>query len=192
MSPAPKANREPLAQAAAEKKGPGEYFTALYATGVERLAEVQKKSIDLAVAQNAELTDAWKKVVHKLPGAPGLFLLDLASSAFERYADTRKGAIDAMVEQSHALTELTRERTAEASKAIDGTVSFFQQSMESSVAMQKTALDHSAAHTKTVFDTVRQQFGFSGGSAEAAATSFHRGIDTVIDAQKELLDIAVH
>ena len=192
MSPTPKATREPVSNESAEKKGFGEYFSSLHITGVERIAEAQKKGIDLAVTQNADATEAWKKMVQKVPGAPGLFLLDLAKSAFEQYADLQKRAMDAMVEQSHALAEVAQEQTAVATQVTENGAKFVQQSMERTVGMQKKALDYSAAQAKSVFDTFRQQVGFSGAPADAAADSFHRGLKTVLEAQKELLDIAIH
>jgi len=192
MSPTPRAPRETAAQEAAEKKGFGEHFSALFLAGVERMAEVEKRGIDLAVAQNAEVADAWKKMAQKTPWAPGLFLVDLANNAWERYADTRKTAIDAMVEQSRALADMTRERAVETGKANESVSAYVQQTVERTVGMQKKALDHAAAQTKAVFDAFRRQWGFDGAPADAAAESFHRGVDTVIDAQKELLDIAVH
>jgi len=191
MSPNGKASWESDVQDAADKKAFTENITATYAAGVERVAEAEKKSIDLAVAQYGDLTNLWKTAVQKLPGAPGLFLLEMAQTTFERFAETRKGAIDLIVEQSNALTQIVRERTADANKSTEGAVSFMQQSMERSVAMQKKVLDFSAAHTKTVLDTAKKQFGINGGPAEAVANSFHRGVETVIEAQKEMLDMAV-
>jgi len=192
MNPTGNSNWESVAQDAADKKSFIGNITAAYAAGVKRLAEGEKKCIDLAVAQNAELTEMGKAAVQKLPGAPGLFLLDMTSAAFERFAEARKGTIDLIVEQSNALTETARERSMETQKTMEGAVSFLQQSMERSVAMQKNALDCSAAHTKAVFETIKKQFGITGGPAEAVANSFHRGVETVIDAQKEMLDRSVH
>ena len=65
-----------------------------------------------------------------------------------------------------------------------------QQTVEHSVAAQKKALDNSAAQTKAAFETAKQQFGLAGTPAEAAAESFQRGVDSLIETQKELLDIA--
>ena len=192
MNTVPKGNREQAAPYTAEKKGLEDNFSALYTAGIDRVAELQKRTIDLAVAQNAELTEAWKKIVQKLPGAPGLFMLDLAKSAFETYADTRKSAIDMMVEQGHTLAEITKDNVTTASKASEGMVGAVQKSVERAAAMQKQVLDQTAAHTKVVLDTVKQQFGFAGWPAGAAVDSFHRGVDAVIEAQKDLLDIAVH
>jgi len=176
--------------AAAEKTEIVDTITSLYTTGVERIAEVQKKGIDLAVKQNAELLDAWKKIAQAVPGAPGLFMLDLASNAFERYADTQKGAIDLVLEQSHALAELVKERATATAEAFAGAPGIVKQTVDQSVAAQKKALDYSAAQTKAAFVSAREQFGIKGTPAEAVADTFQRGVDSLIESQKELLDIA--
>lgn len=192
MNSVGRSNRESFAQDVADKKTFAENITAAYAAGVERLAEVEKKSIDLAVAQNAELTEIWKTAIQKLPGAPGLAMLEMASTAFERFAETRKGTIDIVLEQSKALTDVARERTVDASKTVEGAVSFLQQSLERVVTMQKKTLDLSAEQAKMAFETVKKQCGVTGGPVEAVANSFHRSVETVIEAQKELLDMAIH
>jgi hypothetical protein len=64
--------------------------------------------------------------------------------------------------------------------------------VERAAAVQKKVLDQTATQTKLVLDTVKQQFGFAGWPAGAAVDSIHRGVDAVIEAQKDLLDIAVH
>ena len=176
--------------AAAEKTEIVDTITSLYTTGVERIAEVQKKGIDLAVKQNAELLDAWKKIAQAVPGAPGLFMLDLASNAFERYADTQKGAIDLVLEQSHALADLVKERATATAEAFAGAPAIVKQTVDQSVAAQKKALDYSAAQSKAAFASAREQFGIKGTPAETAAETFERGVDSLIESQKELLDIA--
>jgi hypothetical protein len=190
MSTTKKPVSEPLSAAAAEKPEVAETIATLYTTGVERLAEVQKKGIDLAVKQNAELLDACKKFAQSVPGTPGLFMLDLAANAFERYADTQKGAIDLVLEQSHAWVGLVKERAASISKATEDAAAIVQQTVEQSVAAQKKALDNSAAQAKAACESAKQQFGLAGTPAEAAAESFQRGVDSLIETQKELLDIA--
>ena len=181
---------KPAAAAAADKTEIVDTIATLYTNGAERLAEVQKKGIDLAVKQNAELLDAWKKIAQAVPGATGLFMLDMASNVFERLADTQKGAIDLVLEQSHALASLVKERAASAAEAFDGAPEIVKQAVDQSVAAQKKALDYSAAQTKAAFDSAKQQFGIAGTPAEAAAESFQRGVDSLIESQKELLDIA--
>ena len=84
-----------------------ESMTELYINGIERLADVQRKGLEIAVKHNAEVACAWKKFT--LP-MPGVLMLDLATAAFERYAETQKGAIDLMVEQTHTFSKLVKER----------------------------------------------------------------------------------
>jgi hypothetical protein len=190
MNTTKKTTNQTVSAAAAEKTEVVETIATLYTNGVERLAEVQKKGIDLAVKHNAELLDAWKKIAQVFPGAPGLAMLDLASSAFDRYADTQKGAIDLVLEQSHALAGLVKERAASTANATAGASTIVKQTLERAVAAQKIALDYSVAQTKVAFETAKQQFGISGTPAEAAAESFQRGVGGLIEAQKELLDFA--
>ena len=181
---------KPVSAAAAEKTELVDTIANLYTNGVERLADVQKKSIDLAVKQNAELLDAWKKVAQVIPGGASLFMLDLATTAFERYADTQKSAIDLVLEQSHALAGLVKERAASAAEAFEGAPALMKQTVDQSVAAQKKALDYSAAQSKAAFASAKEQFGITGTPAEAAAESFQRGVESLIESQKELLDIA--
>lgn len=176
---------EPVSTAAAEV----ESIARLYTKSVERIAEVQKKGIDLAVKQNAELLEACKKVAETLPGAPGLFMLDIAANAFQRYADTQKSAIDLVLEQSHALAGLARERAASTATATEGASAAVKQTVEKSVETQKKALEFSAAQSKAAFESAKKQLGLSG-PAEQVAESFQRGVDGLLATQKELLDIA--
>jgi flagellin-specific chaperone FliS len=62
MNTTKKTTNQTVSAAAAEKTEVVETVATLYTNGVERLAEVQKKAIDLAVKHNAELLDAWKKM----------------------------------------------------------------------------------------------------------------------------------
>jgi len=113
------------------------------------------------------------------------------NSGFDRYAEIQKVAIDFFVEQSRAFADLLKERTATAEKVVEDADSFAKKSVERAVAMQKKALEHSAAQAKAVFESSSRQFGVEGSPVEAAADSIQRGVDAIVDAQKELLDMAV-
>ena len=192
MSPTPKQKKEAAHVGKSAKTKFDESIATMYAEGVERLAEVQKKSIDFAALQQADLINTWKKTLSRVPGVPGMFMLDLAASAFGRMVEAQKNTIDLVVEQSQALAELTRERGKALAEATDGVVEFAREAAERSAVIQKKALEQAAAQTKAVFDTAKQQPGFSGSAADAATSTFHRGIDTLLEAQKDLLDIAIH
>jgi hypothetical protein len=175
----------PVTAAAGEKLDVLDSVTQLYTSGIERVAEFQKKGLELAVQHNAEWVNTWKKLTL---APPGLLMLDLASTAFERFADTQKGAIDLIVEQSHALADVVKERKLKASDTLEEAKTRAQEVIEQSVAAQKTAIDYAAKQAKAVFETAKQQLGYAGTPAEAAANAVERGMDVVVEAQKELLD----
>lgn len=161
-----------------------ESITELYTNGIERLAEVQKKGLEIAVKHNAEVASAWKKFT--LP-VPGVLMLDLATTAFERFAETQKGAIDLMVEQTHTLAKVVKERKAKSTDAMEDGNKRAKEAIEHSVAAQKTALDYTAKQAKAAFATAKQQL--AGTPVATAADSMERGMDIVVEAQKELLDL---
>lgn len=176
----------PATAAAGEKAEFVETAVSFYTSGIERLAEAQKKAIDLAIEHNAEMLNTWKK---QAPAAPGLFMLDLVTTAFDRFAETHKGMIDLVVEQTHTLADLAKERKLKAGKVVDDSVARAQEAIDQSIAAQKTVLDFSTRQSKAAVETAKKQFGYAGTPAGAAADSMQRGLEVVVDAQKELLDV---
>ena len=193
MSPTPKPpvrGAVPVQQPeAAEVKNT---FVTMFARGIDRLADMQKRSIDIAVEQNAELIDVYKTFAQKMPAAPRVPLFEVAGTIFERYADAQKNAIDLAVEQSHALINSTKDRADVAGKTVESAVNLTNQAVERSVTAQKKVLETAAAQTKAAMEAARQQLGFTGVPADAAVNSFHRGVDTFVEAQKEMLDLVTH
>jgi hypothetical protein len=163
-----------------------ESMTELYTNGIERLAEMQKKGLEIAVRHNAEVVSTWKKFT--LP-APGVLMLDLATTAFERFAETQKGSIDLMVEQTHTFAKVVKERKVKATGTLEEGKEKAKEAIEHSVAAQKTALDYTAKQAKAAFATAKQQLGYAGTPVESAADSMERGMDIVVEAHKELLDL---
>src|ERR1022692_2387056 len=86
-----------------------ETIATLYTKSVARLADAQKKTLDMALQQNAEVIGAWKKIAKSVPDSPVPSILDLAGSMFGQLVDLQKGAIDLAVEQSNALAGLAGE-----------------------------------------------------------------------------------
>lgn len=192
MSPTPRVNREPVVEDAGIKPEIRDSFATLFLRGIERMAEIQKQAIDFAVQQNTEMADVLKKVAEKTPGAPRLPLLDLATGAVTCYADTQKAAIDLVVEQSQVWTDTFKDRARVDKKATDAATNVAKQTVEHSFAVHKKALEHTAAQTKAVVDAAKHQFGFNGAQADAMSESFQKGVDTIVEAQKELLDLVTH
>lgn len=192
MSPAAKNNREPVAEEMFDKAAIRDETAALFLRGVERVAEAQKQFIDLAMQHNKETLEVMKKAAAKIPGAPRIPMLDLAYGAVSRYADIQKSAVDFIVDQNRIWTDAFKDRTGTVKKTGESATRAMKQAMESSFAVQKKALEHTAAHTKAVVDAARDQFGFSGTQADVMTDTFRRGMDTIVEAQKELLNIAIH
>jgi hypothetical protein len=82
---------------------------------------------------------------------------------------------------------LAKERGAYASKTVEGVTALFQQTVEHSVAAQKKNLDYYAGQHKTVHETAKKHSRFPGSPA---ADAFQSGMDTLIETQKSMLDIA--
>jgi hypothetical protein len=162
-----------------------ESLTGLYASGIERVAEIQKKGLEFAVQQNAEVLAAWKKLV---PYAPAALVLDMTKTTFERFADTQKGALDIFVEQTHNFVKLAKERQVNVDGSIEEGKKNAKEAIEQTVAAQKSALDYSAKQAKAAFETAEKQFGYAGTPAAAAADAVQRGIEIMVGAQKELVD----
>ena len=170
----------------AQKNEVVEAFIPLHTKNVERLAELQKKSLDIAAEQNAELIAACKKAFHYIPETPGLFLFDLVGQTFERFVETQKGAIDLAVEQSHVVAGLAKERGGSATKVAEGVTALFKQSVEHSVEAQKQALDYYAEQHKSACETAKKQFHIANNPA---ADAFQTGIDALIQTKKTMLDL---
>jgi hypothetical protein len=196
MSPLPKHGKEAVMEDAHEAVHEAvearNNFVTLYSRGIDRIAEIQKRSIDIAVQHNAEAIDNWKKLVQKMPGGARLPLLDVAASMFERFAETQKHAIDLAVEQNRALIESVKDRASVANKATEAAIHMTNQAVERSVAAQKKVVETTVAQTKAVLEATRQQMGAAGVPTDSAVASFQRGVDSFVEAQKEMLDLVTH
>jgi dsDNA-binding SOS-regulon protein len=167
-----------------------ETIATLYTKSVERLADAQKNTLDMALQQNAEVMGAWKKIAKSVPDSPIPSILDLAGSMFSQFIDLQKGAIDLALEQSNALVGLAGERYDFVANAGDTAKTMVQDAVQRAATTQKNVIEFSAAQTKTAVDTFKKQAGVAGTPVAAAADSIQRGFDTLVEAQKEILSIA--
>jgi hypothetical protein len=167
-----------------------ETIATLYTKSVERLADAQKNTLDMALQQNAEVIGAWKKIAKSVPDSPIPSILDLFGNMFGQIVDLQKGAIDLALEQSNALAGLAGERADFITSAGDTVKTIVQDAVQRASATQNKVIEFSAAQAKTAFDTFKKQAGVAGTPVEAAADSIQRGFDTLVEAQKEILNIA--
>lgn len=196
MSPTAKPRRQPVNDEARESDHETaevrENFVTLFTNSINRIAEIQKHTIDVAAQQNAEMMDTYKKSVEKLPVAYRLPLVEVANTIFERFSDAQKQAVDLSVEQSQALVEALKDRAATVDKATESAVNLSKQAVERTVAVQKKVLETTVAQAKAAMEATRQQIGLTEAPADAAVNSFQRGFDTMVEAHKEMLDLVTH
>ena len=185
-----KASKKTTPATAAGKPQFSDPITPLYVNGVERLAELQKKSLDIAAEQSAEWMNAWKKAFSYFPPTPATYVFDIAEKAVETFVATQKSAIDLVVEQSHAVAGINQVRGEAYATIADSVTGIFQQSVERSVEAQKKVLDFASAQSKSAFETTKKQLGTAGAPVAAIVESLQRGTETLIETQKSALDIA--
>jgi hypothetical protein len=121
-------------------------FANLFLKGVERAAELQKKSLDAAVEQNAEVIASYKKAPQVVAALPNVF--DLAGKAFEGFIEAQKSVIDQMVQQTAALVESAKESSNSAQKVAETFTKTIQQTMQHTAEAQKKALDLAVQQVK--------------------------------------------
>jgi hypothetical protein len=121
-------------------------FASLFLKGVQRAADLQKKSLDDAKHQNAEAIAAYKKGPQSVPSAPAVY--DLAGQAFEGYIDAQKSVIDHIVKQTASLVESAKDTGDSAQKVAADFTKTVRQSIERAVEVQKKALDLAAQGSK--------------------------------------------
>lgn len=164
-----------------------ENFVPLYMKGIEVIAELQKKSLEIAAQQNSEWVGAGKKaLVRFIPASQVNPVFDLAAQAFDTILEGQKDAIDLMLEQNHTVAGFAKEGIESVANLTNGLTALFQKSVEYSVAMQKKALELAAEQNKAAYETATRQFGFSGSPVE----TFQRSLDALMETQKKVLDIA--
>ena len=172
----------------AEKPEVLENFVPLYMKGVEVIAELQKKSLEIAAQQNVEWIGAGKKAFSRyIPASQVNPIFDLAAQACDTIVEGQKQAIDLALEQNHTLAGFAKDGLESFSNLTSGLTTLFQKSVEYSVAMQKKALEFAAEQNKVAYETAARQFG---GFAGTPVESLQRSWDALMETQKKVLDIA--
>ena len=120
-------------------------FTNLFLKGVEQAAELQKKSLEAALQQNAEAIATYKKGAQAVT-MPNVF--ELAGKALESYIEAQKSVIDQIVQQTTALVESTKGSGVSAQKVAETFTKNIEQSIERTVEVQKKALELAVQQAK--------------------------------------------
>ncbi len=170
------------------KKESADVFTPFYLNSVARVAELQKSSLDLAAETTNEWIGAWKKAFSYSPVPVPTFFFDVAGQAVQTCIDTQKNAIDLAVEQTEAVAEIAKQRANAYSQITETATAAFQTTVKRSVEAQKKVLEFAGAQTKAICEATKKQIGNS--PATAIVDTYERGANTLIEAQKSILDAA--
>ena len=187
-----KSSKKATPAAAAVKPEFVDAITPLVLSSVERVAELQKKTLDLAAEQTAEFIGAWKKAFSYSPVTPPAFIFDVASQAVQTAIDTQKSAIDLVVEQTKSATDIAKVRAGAYSQIVDGVTASVKKSVERSVEAQKKVLEFASEQNSAAFAAAKKQLGAAAEPATVIVDTFQRGAEAVIEAQKSILNIASH
>lgn len=147
-------------------------FFAEYVKGVQAVVETGRQAIDKAAQQNGDVLTALKT---------GLTQVE---DAWKKSAQAQLAASAVMVERVQTVSRLVTENVDSVAKTFAGLASAFEVPGAFVATAQKQAAEIVAAQ-KTAFATATQQLETNG---KAALDTFHRGVETVIEAQKSALN----
>jgi len=165
-------------------------FSPLVLNSVARVANLQKKTLDIAAEQTAEWIGAFKQACRYFPVTTPTFIFDVAGHAVQNAIETQKGAIDLAVEQTEAVTGIAKLRAKAYSKIAEGVTTTIQKSVARSAEAQKQVLEFAREQNKAVFESTKKQLGTAAGPATVIVDTLQRGANAVIEAQKSFLNIA--
>lgn len=186
MPTASKSSKKTNGAAATKPTEVTDVFAPFYISTVNRVAELQKSSLDAVAEQTNEFVAAWKKAASYFPVPTPTFFFDIFGQAVQTAVETQKSAIDLAVEQTEAVADIAQQR-ANAYAGIAATATeAFKTTVSRSVEAQKKVLAFAAQQNKAVWEATKKQIG--NGPASIIVDTFERGANTVIEAQKSILD----
>ncbi|MBV9268886.1 MAG: hypothetical protein JO061_22140 [Acidobacteriaceae bacterium] len=162
-------------------------FATLMHRSVERLASLQKATLDTFASYTADLNKTIRESVKPAPPTVVQSVFDLTEHSVQGWVDAQKAIVDLIAGQTAHVADAMRNR-ALFSKPVDVLTDLVQESAERTVEAQKMVLDYAASQNKAVSDVVRKQAGATAKPVVAAAESLEKGIDQAIETQKEILE----
>jgi hypothetical protein len=163
-------------------------LTPVYRKGVQSVADLQKKSLDVAAEQGGEWIGVYKKTFGYLPVAAPTLFFDLAEHIVENVVDAHKKVIDLFVEQSEVVAETAKERAEAYNKLTEGVAAAVQATVVRSVEAQQKALVFAAEQSSAFYKNAKNQFAVE--PVAAVVDTVERGTRAILEAQKSLIDVA--
>ncbi len=156
---------------------------------VEKLVEMQKLMIDMAVQQNAVAMKVVKDALGMVGAAPAAAVVDLARQGVEAFLGAQKGILDLATRQTAVAIGAVKEQGDMAASKVRSTVAdAVKEVSERFLAGQKLVLDFAAKQNEIAVQAINQQAAGPGG--QAFANSVRQGVDALVETQKQLIDLA--
>jgi hypothetical protein len=141
-------------------------------TGFEELTELRRQSLDVVAQQNGQLVSVWNKGI------------ELAVEAFQQSVQAQKDILEVAAERNRVMTRLATEQTESFTKVAVGVTAAVDTLANYARSAQKQVVDFAATQNTAAYAAAMQQFESSG---QAAAETFKRGVDTLIETQRSVL-----
>jgi hypothetical protein len=130
-----------------------------------------------------------KKALAGTPWAE-LPILELTEQAVEGYVAIQNELLDLTLEQITAVTNACQAAGTDVEKAKSEFANILRTSADRATAAQNSVMNYAAKQAKAGMDAVKAQRGVAGTDAEVMTDAIQRGFDTVVAAQRELMEMA--
>ena len=147
MNTNPKSNKEPTPESPAAEK-PEERTTAsitavadMAQRSIERLAELQRITLDTVVAQSEDTAKAWKSAAKVPEAAPVAAIVELTGRGIQKFVEMQKSLLQLTVQQSTMRANAIKEQGNLSSTAMATFADTVKQGMEAAASAQKIMLD---------------------------------------------------
>jgi hypothetical protein len=167
-------------------------FATLMHRGIERLANLQTKVLDLVGWQTADINVTMRQLRQSInsPDFSGGSFLDFTGQAVEGWIAAQKNVLDRMVEQSADAVEASTRCGHNATNSLASLREFAQKAVAHAVETQMAMLDFAVKQNEAVSEVIQKQANGAGTLVAEAAQSLESGMATLIDANREFLDTA--
>jgi hypothetical protein len=164
-------------------------FPALMHRGTERLAELQRATLDLIGLQTADINTTLRESI-KSAELPDAWFLEFTGQAVAGWVAAQKDVLERTVEQINQAIEESERCGSNAMKSLPRLSEFVQKGAERAVGAQKAVLDFAERRNTAASEVIEKQANGASGPLADATQSIAKGMSTLIDMNREFLDAA--
>jgi hypothetical protein len=162
-------------------------FTTMMLRGLERLADLQKLTLEALNSQTKDISSTVRDVLRVSPAAPGTVFLDLTEQAVEEWTNAQKTVVDLMAQQSADALKSADAGAGIASQSAAAAAELLRRSAERAITAQEITLAYAVLQQAGIAEVVKRQTGVDQTPFAAASHSMQRGLESVMEKQREFL-----